>query len=131
MRPGHHHPPALAIRCAVTDVSARSTVTADFQTSYEEVASLAAAVKGDTAARMRLKSYGLVAQLAQIVDAANARLTMMKAGRYQLQHGDSVQLRKTKLSLGVSLSTSTPITHGRRTHSREARLSWRPSRWQL
>ncbi|PWB97322.1 AAA family ATPase [Salinibacterium hongtaonis] len=89
----------------VSDVRSRSAETEALAAEYEQIAGLAAAVqgKGANTRRMRLETYVLAAQLEEIVAAANGRLRTMTAGRYELQHDDSVQFRKTQSGLGLAI----------------------------
>lgn len=50
------------------------------------MAALAAGTAAENHAHMKLSAYVLAARLEQVVDAANARLARMSAGRYHLEH---------------------------------------------
>jgi exonuclease SbcC len=71
----------------------------------EQLRELASAVQGlePNTKRMRLETYVLAAQLEEIVAAANARLRTMTAGRFTLEHDDSLQFRKTQSGLGLRI----------------------------
>ena len=87
----------------LAEVRARAAADAALRARHEEIASLAAAAKGDNAKRMRLETYVLAAQLEEIVAAANARLTTMTAGRYELQHSDALQKFGARSGLGLAV----------------------------
>ncbi|MEA9983795.1 SMC family ATPase [Subtercola sp. RTI3] len=72
---------------------------------FDAVDELARVVHGDdpNTMRMKLETYVLAAQLEEIVAAANARLRVMSAGRYSLEHDDSVQYRRAQSGLGLSI----------------------------
>ncbi len=56
--------------------------------------------------RMRLESFVLASKLERIVAAANARLQVMSAGQYRLEHDDDKQYRNTQAGLGLRIADS-------------------------
>ncbi|MEV0192355.1 SMC family ATPase [Kitasatospora purpeofusca] len=72
-----------------------TTHTADLEPLTEEyeraqhLADLAAGTSTDNQLRMHLEAYVLAARLEDVAQAANARLTRMSSGRYQLFHTDA------------------------------------------
>ncbi|MBZ5734032.1 SMC family ATPase [Nocardioides sp. TRM66260-LWL] len=74
------------------------------QREHERVAGLAAFVEGkseDNRLRMRLSAYVLAYRLAQVVEAANVRLTRMTDHRYRLEHTAERGHRDTRGGLGL------------------------------
>ncbi|GAA1464589.1 AAA family ATPase [Microbacterium thalassium] len=53
--------------------------------------------------RMTLESFVLAAELEEIVEAANVRLSDMSAGRYSLQHTDALAARGAASGLGLEI----------------------------
>ncbi|MDY0908702.1 SMC family ATPase [Microbacterium sp. CFBP9034] len=53
--------------------------------------------------RMTLESFVLAAELEEIVEAANLRLSDMSVGRYRLQHSDALAARGAASGLGLSI----------------------------
>lgn len=53
--------------------------------------------------RMNLETFVLAAELEQIVDAANVRLSEMSDNRYTLQHSDSLNRRGAASGLGIDV----------------------------
>ena len=51
--------------------------------------------------RMTLETFVLAAELEEIVDAANRRLSDMSTGRYQLRHSDALAARGAASGLGI------------------------------
>jgi exonuclease SbcC len=51
--------------------------------------------------KMTLETFVLAAELGEIVDAANRRLSDMSTGRYQLQHSDALAARGAASGLGI------------------------------
>lgn len=70
---------------------------------FEVVRRLASSVHGDSpnTKRMRLESYVLGAELHHIVEAANVRLRVMSANRYELLHSDTAATRGNNAGLEV------------------------------
>ncbi|RFA08612.1 hypothetical protein B7R54_04740 [Subtercola boreus] len=68
-----------------------------------KVRELAELVGGTNVKRMRLETYVLAAQLEQIIQAANARLTTMTGNRYSLELDDSLQYRNVEAGLGLRI----------------------------
>jgi DNA repair protein SbcC/Rad50 len=65
------------------------------------LAALCAGTSSDNPDRVRLSSYVLAARLAQVVDAANERLTSMTAGRYVLERTDARGVGDRRGGLGL------------------------------
>ncbi|GAA1945290.1 SMC family ATPase [Microbacterium aquimaris] len=53
--------------------------------------------------RMSLESFVLAAELEEIVEAANLRLTDMSSGRYALRHSDAIAARGAASGLGLTV----------------------------
>ncbi|WP_127473096.1 AAA family ATPase [Microbacterium sulfonylureivorans] len=53
--------------------------------------------------RMTLESFVLAAELEEIVESANLRLSDMSAGRYRLQHSDALAARGASSGLGLEI----------------------------
>ncbi|MHC2997748.1 AAA family ATPase [Microbacterium sp. HJ5] len=53
--------------------------------------------------RMTLESFVLAAELEEIVEAANLRLSDMSSGRYRLQHSDALAARGAASGLGLQI----------------------------
>lgn len=53
--------------------------------------------------RMTLESFVLAAELEEIVEAANLRLSDMSSGRYRLQHSDALAARGAASGLGLEI----------------------------
>ena len=53
--------------------------------------------------RMSLESFVLAAELEEIVEAANLRLSDMSSGRYALRHSDAVAARGASSGLGLTV----------------------------
>ena len=84
----------------VREVWARSE---DDRRTHETLSRLASTVHGEppNTRRLRLESYVLAVQLEQIVEAANHRLAVMSAGRYELMLNDRVATRGNNAGLEV------------------------------
>ncbi|GAA1479507.1 SMC family ATPase [Nocardioides aestuarii] len=67
----------------------------------DRLASLADGSSPDNRLRMRLSGYVLAARLAQVVAAANERLSAMLDGRYQLEHSDDRGAGETRGGLSL------------------------------
>ncbi|WP_172582196.1 AAA family ATPase [Subtercola boreus] len=72
------------------------------QARVRELAELVAG-GGSNTKRMRLETYVLAAELEQIIQAANARLTTMTGSRYSLELDDSLQYRNVEAGLVLSI----------------------------
>ncbi|WP_187976218.1 AAA family ATPase [Mycetocola sp. JXN-3] len=72
-------------------------------TAFERLRALATVLRGgeNNARRMRLESFVLAAELEEIVRAANLRLAEMSAGRFRLEHDDTVQHGRGQSGLGL------------------------------
>ncbi|MFB7251088.1 AAA family ATPase [Microbacterium sp. NPDC056234] len=81
-------------------VHARS---ADQAHEHEVLKGLADAIAGraGNTHRMTLETFVLAAELEEIVDAANRRLSDMSTGRYQLRHSDALAARGAASGLGI------------------------------
>lgn len=89
-------------------IEAELAASATLIERFEIVSRLAATLEGKVPneRRMKLESYVLAAELEQIVAAANGRLSVMSAGRYTLEHDDSIGYRGTQSGLGLSILDS-------------------------
>jgi len=76
---------------------------ADDAADYEVLRGLADAIagRGANARKMTLETFVLAAELEEIVDAANRRLSDMSTGRYQLRHSDALAARGAASGLGI------------------------------
>jgi exonuclease SbcC len=72
---------------------------------YAVVSRLANTVSGraPNTHRMTLESFVLAAELEEIVEAANLRLSDMSSGRYRLQHSDALAARGAASGLGLEI----------------------------
>lgn len=61
----------------------------------------AIAGRGANTRKMTLETFVLAAELEEIVDAANRRLSDMSTGRYQLRHSDALAARGAASGLGI------------------------------
>ncbi|WP_144876852.1 AAA family ATPase [Microbacterium sp. 1.5R] len=70
---------------------------------FEVLRGLADAVagRGANTRKMTLETFVLAAELEEIVEAANRRLTDMSMGRYQLRHSDALAARGATSGLGI------------------------------
>jgi len=77
--------------------------SADEQSEYEIVRGLADTIAGraGNTHKMTLETFVLAAELEEIVQAANRRLSDMSTGRYQLQHSDALAARGAASGLGI------------------------------
>ncbi|MEV4736142.1 MULTISPECIES: SMC family ATPase [unclassified Microbacterium] len=90
-----------------------SGLLADARSAYERSAEGAAdfdvlrgladaiAGRGANTRKMTLETFVLAAELEEIVDAANRRLSDMSTGRYQLRHSDALAARGAASGLGI------------------------------
>ncbi|MEV7798902.1 SMC family ATPase [Microbacterium foliorum] len=76
---------------------------ADDAADYEVLRGLADTIagRGANARKMTLETFVLAAELEEIVDAANRRLSDMSTGRYQLRHSDALAARGAASGLGI------------------------------
>ncbi len=72
---------------------------------YETIQTLAASVRGDlpNTKQMKLEAFVLAAELEEIVEAANVRLSEMSDGRYELAHSDALRARRAQSGLGLQI----------------------------
>lgn len=77
--------------------------TADDAAAFETLRGLADTIagRGANTRKMTLETFVLAAELEEIVDAANRRLSDMSTGRYQLQHSDALAARGAASGLGI------------------------------
>lgn len=77
--------------------------SADQQAEYEVIRGLADTIAGraGNTHKMTLETFVLAAELEEIVQAANRRLSDMSTGRYQLQHSDALAARGAASGLGI------------------------------
>lgn len=77
--------------------------SADQQAEYETIRGLADTIAGraGNTHKMTLETFVLAAELEEIVQAANRRLSDMSTGRYQLQHSDALAARGAASGLGI------------------------------
>ena len=93
----------------LADLRARAgealTATSDLAQEQALIARLANTVAGraPNTHRMSLESFVLAAELEEIVEAANLRLSDMSSGRYALRHSDAVAARGASSGLGLTV----------------------------
>ncbi|MGO2745624.1 AAA family ATPase [Microbacterium sp.] len=77
--------------------------SAEQQAEHEVLRGLADTIAGraGNTHKMTLETFVLAAELEEIVDAANRRLSDMSTGRYQLQHSDALASRGAASGLGI------------------------------
>jgi exonuclease SbcC len=77
--------------------------SAEQQAEHEVLRGLADTIAGraGNTHKMTLETFVLAAELEEIVDAANRRLSDMSTGRYQLQHSDALAARGAASGLGI------------------------------
>lgn len=77
--------------------------SAEEQSEYEVIRGLADTIAGraGNTHKMTLETFVLAAELEEIVEAANRRLSDMSTGRYQLQHSDALAARGAASGLGI------------------------------
>lgn len=77
--------------------------SAQQQSDYDVVRGLADTIAGraGNTHKMTLETFVLAAELEEIVEAANRRLSDMSTGRYQLQHSDALAARGAASGLGI------------------------------
>ena len=78
---------------------------ADLAEDHAVISRLANTVAGraPNTHRMTLESFVLAAELEEIVEAANLRLSDMSSGRYRLQHSDALAARGAASGLGLEI----------------------------
>lgn len=89
----------------VSRAGAAHAAIAGLAEDYAVVARLANTVSGraPNTLRMTLESFVLAAELEEIVEAANLRLSDMSSGRYRLQHSDALAARGAASGLGLEI----------------------------
>lgn len=93
----------------VADLVARATSAhdgiAELAADHAVISRLANTVSGraPNTHRMTLESFVLAAELEEIVEAANLRLSDMSSGRYRLQHSDALAARGAASGLGLEI----------------------------
>lgn len=94
---------ALTARSLANQVDSGWRMSETVREEFEVVRRLASSVHGDApnTKRMRLESFVLGAELHHIVEAANVRLRVMSANRYELQHSDAAATRGNNAGLEV------------------------------
>ncbi|CAH0122949.1 SMC family ATPase [Microbacterium sp. Bi121] len=77
--------------------------SAERQAEHEVLRGLADTIAGraGNTHKMTLETFVLAAELEEIVEAANRRLSDMSTGRYQLQHSDALAARGAASGLGI------------------------------
>ncbi|MFZ4841344.1 AAA family ATPase [Mycetocola saprophilus] len=87
----------------LTSLAEAQADIAEELTAFERLRALATVLRGgeNNARRMRLESFVLAAELEEIVRAANLRLAEMSAGRFRLEHDDTVQHGRGQSGLGL------------------------------
>ena len=77
--------------------------SAEQQEEHEVLRGLADTIAGraGNTHKMTLETFVLAAELEEIVDAANRRLSDMSTGRYQLRHSDALASRGAASGLGI------------------------------
>jgi exonuclease SbcC len=89
----------------VARASAGHEQSAELAADHAVIARLADTVAGraPNTHRMTLESFVLAAELEEIVEAANLRLSDMSSGRYRLQHSDALAARGASSGLGLQI----------------------------
>lgn len=87
----------------IDDAASEHGRSADQQAEYEIIRGLADTIAGraGNTHKMTLETFVLAAELEEIVQAANRRLSDMSTGRYQLQHSDALAARGAASGLGI------------------------------
>ncbi|MGA7149534.1 MAG: SbcC/MukB-like Walker B domain-containing protein, partial [Microbacterium sp.] len=97
----------IAARMAelVSRAAAGHEKSAGLSEDHAVIARLADTVAGraPNTHRMTLESFVLAAELEEIVEAANLRLSDMSSGRYRLQHSDALAARGASSGLGLQI----------------------------
>jgi exonuclease SbcC len=99
---------AIALRDLVQRADAAHAATAELAARHAVVQRLANTVAGraPNTHLMTLETFVLAAELEEIVERANLRLSEMSAGRYRLQHTDALARRRTSSGLGLEVMDS-------------------------
>jgi exonuclease SbcC len=99
---------AIVLRDLVQRADAAHAATAELAARHAVVQRLANTVAGraPNTHLMTLETFVLAAELEEIVERANLRLSEMSAGRYRLQHTDALARRRTSSGLGLEVMDS-------------------------
>ncbi|MDL9978913.1 AAA family ATPase [Microbacterium sp. ASV49] len=99
---------ARSLRDLVGQADAAHAATAELAERAAVVQRLAHTVAGraPNTHLMTLETFVLAAELEEIVERANLRLSEMSAGRYRLQHTDALARRRTASGLGIEVMDS-------------------------
>ncbi len=91
------------LRRLIDSAASEHARSAEQQADHEVLRGLADTVTGraGNTHKMSLETFVLAAELEEIVDAANRRLSDMSTGRYQLQHSDALASRGAASGLGI------------------------------
>ncbi|WP_175988420.1 AAA family ATPase [Microbacterium tenebrionis] len=91
------------LRRLIDSAASEHARSAEQQADHEVLRGLADTVAGraGNTHKMSLETFVLAAELEEIVDAANRRLSDMSTGRYQLQHSDALASRGAASGLGI------------------------------
>lgn len=91
------------LRRLIDSAASEYARSAEQQADHEVLRGLADTVAGraGNTHKMSLETFVLAAELEEIVDAANRRLSDMSTGRYQLQHSDALASRGAASGLGI------------------------------
>lgn len=88
------------------DYRNRAAASSQARQARDVVLTLADSLEGKppNERKMRLESFVLASKLERIVVAANARLEVMSAGQYRLEHDDDRQYRNAQTGLGLRIA---------------------------
>lgn len=91
------------LRSLITSAAAEHARSAEEAAEHQILRGLAdtLAGRGANTHKMTLETFVLAAELEEIVDAANRRLSAMSGGRYQLRHSDALAARGAASGLGI------------------------------
>ncbi|MEW1960875.1 SMC family ATPase [Microbacterium sp. NPDC077644] len=91
------------LRRLIDSAASEHARSAEQQADHEVLRGVADTVAGraGNTHKMSLETFVLAAELEEIVDAANRRLSDMSTGRYQLQHSDALASRGAASGLGI------------------------------
>lgn len=104
-RAAHAEQTATRLEDLVARASAAHDGIAGLVDAHAVIARLANTLNGraPNTHRMTLESFVLAAELEEIVEAANLRLSDMSSGRYRLQHSDALAARGAASGLGLEI----------------------------
>lgn len=96
------------LRQALPSLKSQADQLQTLADDYETIQTLAASVRGDlpNTKQMKLEAFVLAAELEEIVEAANVRLSEMSDGRYELAHSDALRARRAQSGLGLQILDS-------------------------